>query len=33
MNEDYKEKFLGMKKAGSLAAETLDEITSYENHF
>ena len=29
MNEDYKEKFLGMKKAGSLAAETLDEITSY----
>jgi methionyl aminopeptidase len=29
MNENYQEKFIGMKKAGSLAAETLDEITSY----
>ena len=29
MNKDDQEKFIGMKKAGSLAAQTLDEITSY----
>ena len=29
MNENDQEKFLGMKKAGSLAAETLDEVTPY----
>jgi len=29
MNENVQEKFLGMKKAGSLAAETLDEVTPY----
>ena len=29
MNKDDQEKFIGVKKAGSLAAQTLDEITSY----
>ena len=29
MNKADQEKFIGMKKAGSLAAQTLDEITSY----
>ena len=29
MNNNYKESFEQMKIAGSLAAETLDEVTSY----
>ena len=29
MNSDYKESFEQIKIAGSLAAKTLDEVTSY----
>ena len=29
MNTDYKESFEQVKIAGALAAETLDEVTSY----
>ena len=31
MNNNYKENFEQMKISGSLAADTLDEITSYVN--
>ena len=29
MSNDYKDSFRNMKRAGSLAAQTLDEITKY----
>ena len=31
MNSNYKESFEQIKIAGALAAETLDEVTSYVN--